>query len=188
METYNRPQLTDELAARRRKGATFHELEEYAHDQIISEIVRDIPVTVEDVKSVMAGYATAGERTEVEEVLRQKETSLDDLKSDLVTHETIRSYLYEHYDLKPAREKTSETSISDTFSTVEWAMSRAEKTIEASLRQLRRSGAINYENGQLDVDLGLDIQYSSGDSSQSFGLHEFIDFAQTDDVDSEHGE
>jgi hypothetical protein len=146
--------LNDDLRRRRSDGESLRDLATFVNTRILENVLADAGISAgwdaETTYRILAGAdadVSTGRRAETRSKLKQVGVDVDCVKTDFVSHQTIRDHLRDCLDIDTGRETRFDVGSATT--TVEWARSRSEAVIERTLDRLRAAGEL--ETSDLDV-------------------------------------
>jgi len=171
---YGLSEFDRRLRQRRADGASLRSLERVVNEALLQRALDAADAEViGDVSSIYAKLTgddvSAGDRTEVRERLARAGVDTEELQSDFVSYQTVRTHLRECLDVDTARSRSLSTD--DAQGTIEWARSRSEGIIERTLERLDDSDAVRA--GALDVTHV--VRVSCQDCGESYPVGTFLD-------------
>ena len=168
-DSYRLDGLDTELVRRRREAdASLRDLADYTNRRILEAALGAASVdladtiygavgdddAVEVLYDVLAGDDTPAERVaRVRTRLSQEGVDVEAIRSDWVTHSTVRTHLRECLDVDTSREAS--ISVEDGRDTMEWARNRCTNIVRETLARMRSAGLL--ATGPLDVSVSIRV-------------------------------
>lgn len=173
IEKYNLDSLDDDIREQRVAGSSLRDLADFVNRRILEQALSqrsvDLLTDVDRVYEILTDDSVStGRRVEVESKLRQADLAVDEIRSDFVSHQTVKHYLNDHLDIDTSRQ--SSLSQEDAFQRLNWAQSQNEAIIRNTLEQLSAAGILK----TCEFDLAMSIRVTCHECNESYSLQDFV--------------
>lgn len=167
-EEYGLEALDAELERRRANGASLRTLATAVNQRVLAAAIEaetaDRPIdevfgavagerAIEAVYEALTDEDAPERRARVETRLKQHGIDVAAVRSDWVTHPTVRTHLSDCLGIDTSREPT--ITAADAIDTVEWARARAAGVVGRTFERLGNAGLVS--TGELDVSVTLQL-------------------------------
>jgi hypothetical protein len=164
--------LDTELRRRHADGATLHELAAYVDERLVAATLRVAAVAVDADPGTVAAALRGEESVPVETRERVGEAAAgafdaDRLRTDFVSHETVRRHLNEHLDVSTSR--GSIESEADLRAALEAYQSQYRESVANALARAGEQGLV--DGGDFRV---FSTRLECGDCGQTYRLQELL--------------
>lgn len=174
IEKYALDSLNEDLETRRETGESLRGLADFVNRRILESALTqaggDVITEAESLYGLLTDEdVSAGRRAEIETKLERAGVDVQAVRSDFVSHQTVKHHLNDRLGVDTSRESSldRETAISR----IDWSRSRNEALIRNTLDQLE-------SNGELDAceySVSSSIRVSCAECGRTFALHEFVE-------------
>jgi len=174
IEKYGLESLNDQLKARRSEDASLRDLADFVNKRILEAALaeRDVELLsdVDRVYELLTNEdVSVGNRTEVETKLQMADVPIEEIRSDFVSHQTIKHHLNTQLNVDTGREST--LSLDDAQRRINWAQSQNEAIIQNTLEQFAQTDGLN----TCEFDLATSVRVTCKECSRSFSLYDFLE-------------
>lgn len=174
IEKYELNRFDEKLLEQRDDGASLRHLESVVNKALLRSALEDSRRDfIGDVDSIYERLTdaemSAGKRAETADQLSRGDVDVDELLSDFVSYQTVRTHLQDCLEVDTRRGQSLNPE--DARGTIEWARSRSEGIIERTIERL--SGVSGFQSG--DVDVTYTVRVSCPDCKTSSRIEAFIE-------------
>jgi len=121
-------------------------------------------------RSLTDDDVSTGVRTDARTRLENNGIDVDELESDFVSYQAIRSYLTEYRDAE-YRRLSDEEKIEKDLGSIQRLMTRTLSVTEERIEKLAQTGRIDAD----DFEVLLDVQVLCGECGRQYSVSEFLD-------------
>ena len=156
--------------------ASLRELETYFNERVLETAVKDAGMNVLDgevenlYRLLTSEDVSRGVQTETRKKLERNGIDVDQLKSDFVTYQAVRTYLKEGRDVERERSTDAER-IEAAGASIAQLQQRSVAVTEKKLSQLDRTGRIDLG----DFRVLLDVRVFCEDCGNQYEVRELLD-------------
>lgn len=161
------------MAADWRSGTSVREITKSFNEEIVERVLRDastgqLPWDTQTIRRVLQGENVEGNtEVEVSRTLQRMGVDVDELRSDLVSHQTVYRHLRNCLEASKAPEKTPEERIEDTKNTIFALQNRTEVVATSAMERLRDADLA--EIGEFDIMTQVTVICEHCNRSMSIG-------------------
>lgn len=158
------------------KQKSLRQLAEYFNKQLLTASVSRVNALTLDgdidniYQSLTDNNVSSGQREEVRNRLRKEGIDVDQLETDFVTYQAIRSYLKDYRNAQ-YKKPTDEERTTNVRETVQRLSSRAQVVTEDGLERLQKSSAISLG----DFRVFVDINVLCNDCNEQYSVPELLE-------------
>ena len=177
---YDLDGLGDELEVRWTgdgvERTSLRDLADYFNEQLLERALIDAGMSAldSDVSSTYRNLTdedvSTGVRTDARTRLENNGIDVDDLESDFVSYQAIRSYLTEYRDAE-YRRLSDEEKIEKDLQSIQRLMTRTLSVTEERIEKLAQTGRIDADS----FEVLLDVQVLCGECGRQYSVSEFLD-------------
>jgi predicted ATP-dependent Lon-type protease len=113
---------------------------------------------------------STGVRTDTRSRLEQNGIDADELESDFVSYQAIRSYLTEYRDAE-YRQLSDEEKVEKDLQSIQRLMTRTLSVTEERIEKLRETGRVDVE----EFEVLLDVQVLCQECGEQYSVSEFLE-------------
>jgi len=121
-------------------------------------------------RSLTDDDVSTGVRTDARTRLENNGIDVDELESDFVSYQAIRSYLTEYRDAE-YRRLSDEEKVEKDLGSIQRLMTRTLSVTEERIEKLAQTGRIDAD----DFEVLLDVQVLCGECGRQYSVSEFLD-------------
>ena len=177
---YDLDGLGDELEVRWTgdgvERTSLRDLADYFNEQLLERALIDAGMSAldSDVSSTYRNLTdedvSTGVRTDARTRLENNGIDVDDLESDFVSYQAIRSYLTEYRDAE-YRRLSDEEKVEKDLQSIQRLMTRTLSVTEERIEKLAQTGRIDADS----FEVLLDVQVLCGECGRQYSVSEFLD-------------
>jgi len=170
---YGIERVGDRLAFRRRDGASLRELERVLNEAVLTAALERADADLfGDIASVYGALvdddADPGNRAEVRERLAAAGVDVEDVQTNFVSYQTIRTHLRDCAGVDSDTDRA--ISVENARGTIEWARARNEEIVERTIERLVESEAV----AAGDVAVSHEVCVSCADCGERREVEDFV--------------
>jgi hypothetical protein len=177
---YNLDGLGDELEARWTgdgvERTSLRDLADYFNERLLEQTLIDAGMNAleSDVSTMYQNLTddevSTGVRTDTRSRLEQNGIDADELESDFVSYQAIRSYLTEYRDAE-YRQLSDEEKVEKDLQSIQRLMTRTLSVTEERIEKLRETGRVDVE----EFEVLLDVQVLCQECGEQYSVSEFLE-------------
>ena len=177
---YNLDGLGDELEARWTGDGvgrtSLRDLADYFNERLLEQTLIDAGMNAleSDVSTMYQNLTddevSTGVRTDTRSRLEQNGIDADELESDFVSYQAIRSYLTEYRDAE-YRQLSDEEKVEKDLQSIQRLMTRTLSVTEERIEKLRETGRVDVE----EFEVLLDVQVLCQECGEQYSVSEFLE-------------
>lgn len=166
--------FNNELQRRRTTGSSLRELAEFMNTRVVERALEDAAVDLvgnpSDIYETLTGdEVRPSRRKELESKLRQQDVAVDQLRSDFVSHQTIKTHLNDCLEIDTSRAAT--VDFERERGTIEWSQARCEKVITQSIERLQQADELR--TGSLHIT--QTVRVTCADCNRTYKLNDLLE-------------
>lgn len=155
---------------------SLRDLADYFNERILERALIDAGMSALDsdvsttYRNLTGDDVSTGVRTDARNRLESNGIDVDDLTSDFVSYQAIRSYLTEYRDAE-YRRLSDEEKVEKDLQSIQRLMTRTLSVTEERIEKLAQTGRIDAD----EFEVLLDVQVLCGSCGEQYSISEFLD-------------
>ncbi len=155
---------------------SLRDLADYFNERILERALIDAGMSALDsdvsttYRNLTGDDVSTGVRTDARNRLESNGIDVDDLMSDFVSYQAIRSYLTEYRDAE-YRRLSDEEKVEKDLQSIQRLMTRTLSVTEERIEKLAQTGRIDAD----EFEVLLDVQVLCGSCGEQYSISEFLD-------------
>lgn len=155
---------------------SLRDLADYFNERILERALIDAGMSALDsdvsttYRNLTGDDVSTGVRTDARNRLESNGIDVDDLMSDFVSYQAIRSYLTEYRDAE-YRRLSDEEKVEKDLQSIQRLMTRTLSVTEERIEKLAQTGRIDAD----EFEVLLDVQVLCGSCGEQYSISKFLD-------------
>ncbi|ELY72029.1 rod-determining factor RdfA [Natrinema pallidum] len=163
-----------ELQRRRTTGSSLRGLAEFTNTRVVERALEEASVDLigdpaDIYETLTADEIRPSQRKGLESKLRQQDVDVEQLRSDFVSHQTIKTHLNECLEIDTSRAST--VDFERERGTIEWSQARCEKVITQSIDRLQQANEL--QTGSLHIT--QTVRVTCADCNRTYKLNDLLE-------------
>lgn len=171
---YNLFDFNNELQRRKATGSSLRELADFMNTRVVEQALEDTTVELignpADIYETLTGEEIRpSQRKGLESKLRQQDISVEQLRSDFVSHQTMKIHLNKCLEIDTSRVAT--VDFERERGTIEWSQARCEKVITQSINRLKKADEL--QTGSLHIT--QTVRLTCTDCNRTYKINDLLE-------------